>query len=302
MKRIVCIGLLSLATVGMVYGQNNDNRDSVIINHPRRVTIVTTDKTQRIDVLGSEKDSTFRYSKSVMMNDKTQSVTREGSDWEFKLPFSKSSNNNCGKKGHHVEVLSGTFFFGFNSAPGAPDNMNVKMYSSWELGFSAIRTNWYPTRNNVSISLGLDLEWRNYRMTEDYQFAKGASNIITISKYPEGSDISFSRLKIFSLNVPLLFNHQIHKHVNYFIGPELEFNTHGSLKTRYKGITGNPEQVTGVKITDNNIHQTPVTYSFLGGISFFGINLFGKYSPCNILDTKYGPKFHSFTVGIFVGL
>ena len=70
------------------------------------------------------------------------------------------------------------------------------------------------------------------------------------------------------------------------------FNTHASLKTRYK-LDGE-----SYKITDNNIHQTPVTVDLQASFQCKIIGIYVKYSPCQILDAAYGPKFSALSAGI----
>lgn len=65
-----------------------------------------------------------------------------------------------------------------------------------------------------------------------------------------------------------------------------------SLKTRYK-LDGE-----SYKITDNNIHQTPVTVDLQASFQCKIIGIYVKYSPCQILDAAYGPKFSALSAGI----
>ena len=75
-------------------------------------------------------------------------------------------------------------------------------------------------------------------------------------------------------------------------GAIVNFNTHASLKTRYK-LDGQE-----FKLTDSNIHQTPVTIDIQASIGYKTIGFYVKYSPCKILDTAYGPEFSALSVGL----
>ena len=77
-------------------------------------------------------------------------------------------------------------------------------------------------------------------------------------------------------------------------GPVLNLNTHSSLKTRYK--------IDGQKYKDkaNDARVNPVTVDFMGIIETPIIDLYLKYSPCNVLKTDYAPKFQSLSLGIYI--
>lgn len=169
------------------------------------------------------------------------------------------------------------------------------MGSSWEIAFQALGFNWKP-RRGTTFTIALDMDWRNYRMTGTSRFIKDGADV-KVGSYPAGSDIKFSRIKIFSLNVPFLIKQKFGNHgPKVYMGPVVSFNTHASIKTRY--IASENGNVVEHKDTDNNIHPTPVTLSFLGGVGFNGTSVYVKYSPSNILQTDYGPKFHSLSVGM----
>lgn len=91
-----------------------------------------------------------------------------------------------------------------------------------------------------------------------------------------------------------MFSHEFENKLGFSLGAIVNFNTHASLKTRYN--LGDEK----VKLTDNNIHQTPVTVDFQVSISCKAVGIYVKYSPCNILDTSYGPKFSALSAGIIL--
>ena len=107
-----------------------------------------------------------------------------------------------------------------------------------------------------------------------------------------GADIKFSRLKVFSLTIPFMINQALSKNVVFSVGPVINFNTHASLKTRY---ILNGEKV---KETDNNIHQNRMTIDLMAKLRFKSIGIYAKYSPSDMLNTEFGPKFRSLSTGI----
>jgi len=117
---------------------------------------------------------------------------------------------------------------------------------------------------------------------------------MSIGAYPEGADIQFSRIKVFSWAVPVMFTHETKKYFSFSFGPIINFNTHASMKTRYK-LNGEK-----FKLTDNNIHQTPVTVDIQASFGFKTLGFYVKYSPCKVLDTTYGPEFSALSVGLVI--
>ena len=146
---------------------------------------------------------------------------------------------------------------------------------------------WLP-----SLSIGVACSWRNYRMTGKQRFIKDPGNDMSIGAYPEGADIQFSRIKVFSWSVPVMFTHKTKNNFSFSFGPIINFNTHASMKTRYK-LNGEK-----FKLTDDNIHQTPVTVDIQASFGFNTLGFYVKYSPCKVLDTTYGPEFSALSVGI----
>lgn len=178
------------------------------------------------------------------------------------------------------------------NALDAPDNMDVDMGASYELMWDNIlKFSYHVVPYTTSVSLGFGMTWRNYRMTGRTRFIQEGDNLV-LGDYPEGAEIKFSRLKVFSLTVPLMINQSLGRKVVLSVGPVINFNTHGSLKTRY---TLGGEKV---KETGKNIHQNRVTVDLMAKLRFRSIGVYAKYSPSDMLNTEFGPKFRSFSTGI----
>lgn len=131
-------------------------------------------------------------------------------------------------------------------------------------------------------------------MTGKQRFIKDSGTDMSIGAYPEGADIQFSRIKVFSWAVPVMFTHETKNNFNFSFGPIINFNTHASMKTRYK-LNGEK-----YKLTDDNIHQTPVTVDIQASFGFKTLGFYVKYSPCNVLDNTYGPEFSALSVGLVI--
>jgi hypothetical protein len=265
--------------------------DTVIVDHPQKVVVTTTKAKMNVEVIGKEDNPNYYYSKSVDLQPSAISVIQQDSGLDFNVPFIGSTNkeNENKKNANSIEITG--LGFGFVSAPGAPNGMDVKMGSSYELFISELVGFHHRWGYRNKIILGIGIDWRNYRMTDQTRFLKQGNNIV-LSDYPAGSDIKFSRLKIFSWTFEALYHRSFSHNVGIDFGPVLSLNTYGSLKTRYTDADGKHKDF------NKNIHQTPITIDFKARLDVKGIGVYAKYSPCNILQTEYGPKFQSLSFGI----
>lgn len=265
--------------------------NTVQIEKPDRVTLTQSDNQLTIDIEGEEGNPDFRYTRKVNVSSSEPVVTKErSSNWDFNIPFRKQKKY---IRRRHNEFVIKDFKLGLSKVTNAPENLNANMASSWEITTPSLGWAYYPWYSKTSFSIGIACSWRNYRMTGKNRFIKEGSEI-TLGKYPEGADIEFSRIKVFSWSIPLMFSYESSNKLGFSLGTIVNLNTHASLKTRYK-LDGEK-----IKLTDNNIHQTPVTIDFQASISCKSVGIYVKYSPCNILDTSYGPKFSALSAGIIL--
>ena len=265
--------------------------NTVQIEKPDRVTLTQSDNQLTIDIEGEEGNPDFQYTREVNVSSSEPVVTKErSSNWDFNIPFRKQKKY---IRRRYNEFVIKDFKRGLSKVTNAPENLNANMASSWEITTPSLGWAYYPWYSKTSFSIGIACSWRNYRMTGKNRFIKEGSEI-TLGKYPEGADIEFSRIKVFSWSIPLMFSYESSNKLGFSLGTIVNLNTHASLKTRYK-LDGEK-----IKLTDNNIHQTPVTIDFQASISCKSVGIYVKYSPCNILDTSYGPKFSALSAGIIL--
>jgi hypothetical protein len=137
------------------------------------------------------------------------------------------------------------------------------------------------------------VNWKNFRMTGRTRFIKDGDNIM-LGGYPDGADIEFSRLKVFSWIVPLTVTYRIDRNMRFTFGPVINFNTYASLKTRYK--------VDGEKHKDFSKHlkHASTTVDLLARLRYRGLGVYVKYSPCNVLKSDWGPQFSGLSTGISI--
>lgn len=290
MKRILFLTLM--AAVTNAFAAEND---TLVIEKPQRVTIITGDSLQSIRVKGKEGDNSFDYQNTIQLIDSNyvSTETYNKSLWDL-MPFGKKKD--CEKRGNMQFALIASFSVGFTTAVGAADGVNIPVGPSWEFMWDIAQIQIRPWKErNHYFYTGFGLDWRNYRMTDQNRFVEQPDGRIAVSPYPQGSNPDFSRIKVLSLTVPFTYGFFPFKQGlfrGFEIGPVLNFNVYSSIKTRYR-IDGEKQ-----KDITKGLHRNPVTVDFMVKLQMKYFNIYAKYSPCNVLDTAYGPKFRSVSFGV----
>ncbi|MBR4389652.1 MAG: hypothetical protein IKT00_10795 [Prevotella sp.] len=283
-KLIICMALgVSLAG----HAVETDN-DTVVINKPKSVTIITGDSIQKIEVVGREGNDDYRYENSIQLVDSNyvSQTTIDPVRWTWGLRGFRgdiTSRNEIAMK----------FGVGMNAVLNAPEPLDFSTSSSFELMWTIAQYNHYlDAEGHHRLSTGFALDWRNYRMTGTTRFDKDADGHIIATGYPEGARPKFSRIKVLSLSFPIEYCYQFNRHFGFGIGPVLNWNVYGSIKTKYKTDGGT------MKDLDKRIHQNPFTIDWMLHFYNPSITFYVKYSPMNVLQSDWGPKFQSISFGI----
>ncbi len=290
MKRILFLTLMAAATTAFAA-----ENDTLVIEKPQRVTIITGDSLQSIRVKGKEGDNSFDYQNTIQLIDSNyvSTETYNKSLWDL-MPFGKKKD--CEKRGNMQFALIASFSVGFTTAVGAADGVNIPVGPSWEFmwDIAQIQVRPWKERNHYFYT-GFGLDWRNYRMTDQNRFVEQPDGQIVVTPYPQGSNPDFSRIKVLSLTVPFTYGFFPFKQGlfrGFEIGPVLNFNVYSSIKTRYS-IDGEKQ-----KDITKGLHRNPVTVDLMVKLQMKYFNIYAKYSPCNVLETAYGPKFRSVSFGV----
>lgn len=287
MKPFIILSLALLTSFSALRAA--ESNDTIVdVTSADRVILTEGDGNMHLDILGRAGDPSyaFRYSQ-VKYRDTQTLLTEDTGKWDF--DFGGITKPKCSTA--HNDVYVGGLFFGFVTAPDAPEGMDVDMASSYEIGFDIIGVEHYFKNKKHSLSLGLGADWRNYRLKDKTRFVKDGDNI-ALGDYPEGASVDFSRIKVFSLTVPVRYHWYFAKDFSFDAGAIVNFNTYASVKTRYK--------LDGYKQKDlsKKLHQRPVTVDLQTGVAWKNIGIYAKYSPFDVLNDAYGLTFKSFSVGV----
>ncbi len=188
-------------------------------------------------------------------------------------------------------IYSGDFVLGWNHAKGIESDMG----HSIDIGWLTVVGAKFNTGHGQRITMGVGINWRNYRLNNDVRFIDDGERL-AVAPYPEGASKRLSRVKVFSLTMPVLFKQRIVDKLDIFAGPVVNFNLRASVLTQYQL---NDEKV---KVSHTGIHQIPVTVDIMGGLKWRAIGVYIRYSPCHVLKEEHAPAFTPLTVGLGLAL
>lgn len=213
--------------------------------------------------------------------------------------FSLTGNRKDSKSSVSWDMISGGLGFGFCSAPGASQAAGIEMGKSFELSWLNILAVQAKNRYGNSFSLGVGINWRNYRTTLGNTFVVNNGQV-EVGNYPEGVDKRLSRIKIFSVQFPLLYTQSLpfglsKERMALKFGPIFNLNSHASvLTTWHDGDRSSEYKVNGINIR-------PFTIDLFASLHLWEcVSLYARYSPYHALTGHRQPNFHQFSTGIML--
>ncbi|MDE7408325.1 MAG: hypothetical protein K2M76_07885 [Muribaculaceae bacterium] len=252
-----------------------------------------------MNIDGAAGDSTFTTAYSLDYGDEAvvrSKQSRFGLPPGLRLIWNGSADPGAETRSRW-ECVCGALGVGFNGATGGV--LPYQMGKSFELQWLYVLGAQYKLNKASNLTIGVGIDWRNWRYTRgDMCIVPADGGTVAIGHYEEGAHSYGSRIKIFSLTVPLLYQVKLpvkvpNGHAALALGPILNINTHGSVKTWWTDPAGNEKSVSSV-----NIGQRFVTVDFLAALKFCGwASVYFKYSPQTLLDAP-GPKFRGYSTGI----
>ena len=291
--------ILSLFIISLFISPARAQNDTLVINHPRRVTVISSDSLQRVIVNGKQGDDDFVYQNTIRLVDanyeSNTSISRD--HWELipsvKLGKKKSDEGNS-KIPRSYNVLTAHFGVGFTCPTHVDERIDFSTFKSWEIFATVLQWDHYmDPRSRNCLSLGFGIDWKNYRMTDDMLFTKGSDGNVTVERLPLEFEPKFSRIKVFSLTATLRYQHNFGDGFSIGFGPVVNFNTYASIKTRYKFLGDK------IKHMEKDIHQRPVTIDWMLNMSIADVPFYVKYSNDDVLKDG-GVRFRSLSFGIYL--
>ena len=293
MKKLFILLLLAIsATANAVEVLEND---TLTILKPKKVRIITGDSIQKIKVYGREGEDKYTYESKILLVDSNyvseESINKD--TWTFDFIKSKSHGTGYPLKQRNLSSRLGFgLCYGANADYKGPQSVG----SSWEIMWTIAEIEKYGYGKHNGFSIGFGVNWRNFRIDGRSKFVKLDDGTITEENLPAGYDNDFSRIKVFSLTIPVMWKYRT-KSVTLGLGPVLNINTYACIKNRYWDADGEKH-----KQMFKKIHQRPITVDIMAEVSFHNwFSIYGKFSPMTILNSTYANdvNFQPVSFGIY---
>lgn len=232
---------------------------------------------------------------AVELNDSVPSIPQDDD-----VAVSKGNENllSYGKEdadGWKTHSFSMHLAAGFTSPTNVPSGMSFAPFRSWEFQWTVFQYDLRPKNSWQTYSVGVGLNWRNYVLSTDKMFAKVADEVVLTDWDPKWSS-KRSNIHVLSISVPFLFNQKFDRkgHFRFSLGPVVNFNVSANLNNSWE--EGDNE----MEVQTKHIGQRPVTVDFMGIFHVYGVGLYFKYSPNNVLRSGRGPQFRSLSFGLYL--
>ena len=109
-------------------------------------------------------------------------------------------------------IYTGGFVIGWDNASG----IDVNMGRSIDIGWLNVIGAKFKTRHGQRITMGLGIDWRNFKLNKNVRFQQN-NDYLSEGPYPEGAEPKSSRVKVFSLTMPLLVRQRLFNTVDIWI-------------------------------------------------------------------------------------
>lgn len=261
-----------------------DTPSNVLITESADGTTITVTDT----VTGEERSHFVPYAPGAKV-----STSQHTSKSIFNIPGYNCINRK--EKSYGWTVGIDGLCVGLNQATDQTGGGGLQWSKSFEISWlSCLNAGYVFSRSRFYLGLGFD--WRNFKATADSRWLQPNGNGgIEWGEAPEGVDVKSTNLKIFSLQLPLMYEWRIPKSwLKLKVGPILNFNTYASLKGIYEDSAGNK-----CEYFTKNFDRNKVTLDFFGCLSYHNaLGVYVRYSPMKMLTSVSPINFTPFTVGV----
>ena len=216
----------------------------------------------------------------------------------------KSTGNSADKKHVHLdfdipfynkirkspdEAVIGAFGIGaIFSDSKAPFDFSPQ--NSLEFYYYALDSHTY-SHGHSTFSFGPGITFRNLGLTGGNAMSMVENGQIPVAPF-QGGALKVSKLRVFSLNVPMLYSFNFGGGFGFTLGPVVNLNAGSSIVNKYS--------LDGDKMKDKykRVHCNIITVDAMFQLNLKYFSIYAKYSPMNLMDKKYWPEFTTWTFGI----
>ena len=200
---------------------------------------------------------------------------------DFDIPFYHKIKN-YGSSALVGAVGVGTIF----SNSKAPLDFNPQ--NSLEFYFYTLDS---KTHGHSTFSFGPGITFRNLGLTGGNAMSLAEDGRISVAPF-QGGTLKVSKLRVFSINAPLLYSYDFGGGFGFTLGPVVNLNTGSSIVNKYE--QGGDKQKDKYK----RVHCNLITVDAMFQLNLKYFSIYAKYSPMNLMDKKYWPEFTTWSIGI----
>ena len=292
-KTFIIISSLILSCAQTAIASQAENPDTLLhTEKPSRVIIRESAKGTFIEVQNLDSAAVTSFTVDYPSESKV-STTQKRKPYSFiELPGLNYAGSR--HKSRWFASIDG-LCVGLTDAMNQTGGGGLQWSKSFEISWlSCLNVNYEFSRSRISLGLGFD--WRNYKTTLDGKWlVPSGSGGLEWGEAPEGATARCSRLKVFSLQLPLLYSWRIPKsELALKLGPIPCFNTYASLKGVYDDAAGNRHEY-----FTTDINKRPFTLDFFGSLTYHkAIGIYVRWSPMKVLRDPSPINLNPFTIGI----
>ncbi len=284
---------LAIASLSMASAQ--EKADTLTIENPRKVTVISEGTSQSVSIEGLADDPDYTYYRKVDAGESGNVHEYDGVGMlDFNVPFTKKPK----KKRTTATWEAGIFdLYGGFMVHAKPNPYEFENWQSNEAGVSVFRYKSRPISPYFHISSLLGFSLRDFRPVEDMMFRKSDGGL-SLVPVPENTDLGLSKVMIFSANIPVFLNfHSRRDKLNFSLGPVVNMNFHSRIKNVYS-VNGGKK----VKDREKNIHAKAVSVDYMAMLKFSDFGFYARWSPHGIFDTGYSSDAKTVSVGLIMDL
>ncbi len=175
------------------------------------------------------------------------------------------------------------------------DGVTLKAECSNEFYINPIEVSLSLYKKNLMIYTGFGLSWKNFYFDNDTRLVE-QNDITVVQSAPAGTTYKKSRLRVFSLNMPLALEWQqkVGRHRVYVsTGILAGFNLFRSQKLKYKDANGKK-----VKQYSRGLNVSRISFELMAQVGLDNVGVFVKYSPMDLFEHGKGPKTQTASLGL----
>ena len=299
MKTQILIAIL-LAASFTINAQKQTVKDTTIIFNEKKIQV--SDSADQVKVQVYKMDTTVTMYKQIyegiFTNEKSFERWTVSESIGINLPFSKNTGGNSRMEIHSDDFRLGLVYL--NNRFDFGDDGGLMVMSANEFNYQPVLAIKRFEKQGMAFSTGIGMTWRNYHIGGNQNLVVN-NGITSIGSAPEGIKYTYSRLRTFELNVPLMYEWQPKSMSGFYLSTGVIFgvNVFTSYKVKYR----NPDTNKKTKEVLGKQYQiNPFSFSGLVQAGYKDIGVYFKYTPTSVFKKEKGPEVQTISVGLSLAL